>query len=345
MIAMKKKKIVALAIALVSACTLATQGVTSISALSQGQEEAIDAFQNIKKDLLKDNDDEISILDLLYIKRDIFGTTEGSSTVTTAISTANEPVVTTAPDYIDLSPLPEITTVEVEPDVTTVTTQPVASDDPDVIVSSTTPMYKGIDVSKWQGTINWQTVKNSGIDFAIIRAGFRGDAGGLYKDQYFEYNYNQCKLYDIPVGCYWYTNAKTVAQVQEEIEYLMTLIDGKQFEYPICFDIESEKIKNVSTSTLTDITITFCETLQQNGYYVSIYANPTWFDNYLDKSRLTAYDKWLANWTTNPKYGSEFCGLWQYKVGTCLGVSGECDLDYSYKNYPYIIKQQGLNGF
>lgn len=344
---MKKKKLVALAIALVSACTLATQGVTSINALTKSQEEALDAFQNIKKDFLEGNDDELSILDILYIKRDVFDTGETATTTTVTtinnITTEETPVTTTTP------PLTLITPSTTEAPITT--TEPVAtsipeSTDPDIIVSSTSPMYQGIDVSKWQGTINWQRIKESGtVDFAIIRAGLRGDAGGLSKDAYFEYNYNQCKLYDIPVGCYWYTNATTVSQVQEEVSYLLTLIDGKEFEYPICFDIESNQMLSCSKSTLTDITIAFCDALQDNGYYVSIYSNPTWFDNYLDKSRLTEYDKWLANWTTTPKYGSEFGGLWQYKVGTCIGITGECDLDYSYRNYPYIIKSLGLNGF
>jgi GH25 family lysozyme M1 (1,4-beta-N-acetylmuramidase) len=207
--------------------------------------------------------------------------------------------------------------------------------------------YFGIDVSAYQGEIDWKKVKEQGVDFVILRAGLRSSKDELnHQDTYFEKYYNECKKYGIPVGCYWFTRARNTTQAVEEANFLLNILDGKQFEYPICFDIESESLTNLSSSTLTDITIAFCDQVENAGYYVSIYANPNWFDYYLLKSQLTLYDKWLAHWTSVPKYDSDFGGLWQASDnGTCWGIDGAVDIDYSYKDYTSIITKSGLNGF
>lgn len=207
-------------------------------------------------------------------------------------------------------------------------------------------LYKGIDVSSYQGEIDWELVKEQGVEFAILRAGYVSSADEqCHIDTYFEKNYQKCKELDIPVGCYWFTRARNTTQAENEAEFFLNLIDGKEFEYPVCFDIESESLTNLSSTTLTNITIAFCEKLENNGYYVSLYCNPNWIDYILIKDRLTEYDKWLAHWTSTPKYDNSFGGLWQYGLGPCIGIEGDCDLDYSYRDYPSIIKKAGLNGF
>jgi GH25 family lysozyme M1 (1,4-beta-N-acetylmuramidase) len=122
-------------------------------------------------------------------------------------------------------------------------------------------------------------------------------------------------------------------------------MSGKSFEYPVCFDIEDSSLPTSQRTLLTNITKAFCSTTESAGYYTSIYANPNWFDNILYSSQLTSYDKWLAHWATTPKYGNEFGGLWQKGVGTCSGITGDCDIDRSYRNYSYIISNAHLNGF
>ncbi|MCD7799674.1 MAG: glycoside hydrolase family 25 protein [Ruminococcus sp.] len=207
-------------------------------------------------------------------------------------------------------------------------------------------LYKGIDVSSYQGEIDWQLVKEQGVEFAILRAGYVSSIDGNYHvDTYFERNYQQCKELGIPVGCYWFTRARTTTQAENEAQFFVSIIDGKQFEYPVCFDIESESLTDLSSTTLTNITIAFCSKMESNGYYTSIYCNPNWIDYILIKDNLTDYDKWLAHWTTTPKYDNSFGGLWQYGLGSCIGIQGDCDLDYSYRDYPTIIKNAGLNGF
>lgn len=207
--------------------------------------------------------------------------------------------------------------------------------------------YFGIDVSSYQGDIDWKKVKEQGVDFVILRAGVHSSIDGqLHQDTYFEEYYNECKKYNIPVGCYWFTRARSTSEAVEEADFLLDIIKGKQFEYPVCFDIESESLTSLSNSTLTDITIAFCDHVEDAGYYVSIYTNPNWIDYHLIKSELTLYDKWLAHWTDVPKYGNDFGGLWQASdSGTCWGIEGPVDIDYSYRDYPSVMLKASLNGF
>jgi GH25 family lysozyme M1 (1,4-beta-N-acetylmuramidase) len=313
----------------IKAISLAMVGVLSVTSMtsitsSAVSSDSIDTYYESKLDLLQGNDS--SILDVLEYKKALFSEEEEVTTVETE-QTTEETTQTT-----------EVTTEETTPEETT------AIGDSIVMIEDKT-LYYGIDVSKWQGTINWQKVKESGVDFAIIRAGFTSSSGTYCKDQYFEYNYEQCKKYGIPVGCYYYTRANSTSKAVSEANYLLDLMDGKSFEYPVCFDIEDSSLTSSTRTTLTNVTQAFCNTVESEGYYVSIYANPNWFDNILYTSQLTAYDKWLAHWTTTPKYGDEFGGLWQKGIGTCSGISGECDIDRSYRNYTSIITNAKLNGF
>lgn len=207
--------------------------------------------------------------------------------------------------------------------------------------------YFGIDVSSYQGDIDWKKVKEQGVDFVILRAGVHSSIDGqLHKDTYFDEYYNECKKYGIPVGCYWFTRARSIPEAQTEADFFLDIIKGKQFEYPVCFDIESESLTNLSNSVLTNITIAFCNRVENAGYYVSIYTNPNWIDYHLIKGELTLYDKWLAHWTDTPMYGKEFGGLWQSSgTGTCWGINGDVDIDYSYLDYPAIMYKANVNGF
>lgn len=203
---------------------------------------------------------------------------------------------------------------------------------------------QGIDVSKHQHKIDWLKVKESGIKFAILRAGYGKSAKQI--DKYFETNYTQAKAVNMPVGAYWYSYAKTVDEAKLEAAACLEVIKGKKFEYPIYFDIEDKSQKKLSKAVKTNICITFCEALEKAGYYTGIYCNPDWITNHLDASRLTAYDKWLAHWVSVPKWGAEFGGLWQYTgSGRVNGIKGDVDRDISYRDYPAIIKGAGLNGF
>ena len=201
-------------------------------------------------------------------------------------------------------------------------------------------MIKGIDISVYQQKVDFEKVKKSGIEFVIIRG-----AIGTRKDTMFESHYSNAKNAGLKVGCYYYTLAKNVAEAKGEADVFLSCIKGKQFEYPIYFDIEDPSLQNLGKQVLTDIVLTWCGKVQSAGYYVGIYANPDWFLNRLDLECLKGFDKWLAHWVSVPKWDNSFGGLWQYGLTRVDGYSGEIDGDYSYRDYEKIIKQLGFNGF
>lgn len=204
---------------------------------------------------------------------------------------------------------------------------------------------KGIDVSHHNGIIDWDKVKAAGIQFAILRCGY-GRKSIKQIDRQFERNYSECKRIGMPVGVYHYSYAKTPEDARLEADFMLELITGKQFEYPVVFDIEDKGQESIGKRILTDITVAFCEKIEVAGCYVSIYSNPDWFVNKLDLERLKGYDKWLAHWVKTPKWGSEFGGLWQYSdSGKVDGIETAVDMNISYRDYPSIIKRAGLNGY
>ena len=207
---------------------------------------------------------------------------------------------------------------------------------------------KGLDISSYQNGINFDEIKSK-VDFLILRAGFTGWGGNgtnKNKDRCFEKFYNQAKERKIPVGAYWYSCANTYEKGKAEAEYLYSnCLVGKQFEYPICIDVEEDRHQRVGKERIAEAIKGFCEFLESKGYYVSIYANSNYFNNFIDTKQLSRYDKWLAVWTNNKptfKYGD--FGLWQNSSSGNIGGM-RVDTDFAYKDYPAIIKNAGLNGY
>lgn len=203
---------------------------------------------------------------------------------------------------------------------------------------------KGIDVSRHNGSIDWERVKESGISFAILRAGF-GKENPNQIDRQFEKNYSECKRLGIPVGAYHYSYAVTPADARSELEFFLKIIGGKQFEYPLYYDVEDKKLDGCSAKTVTDNIIEFCRGLEKAGYYAGIYCNTYWLNERIERERVEGFDIWLADWRKNPDTRAAK-GMWQYSsTGRINGIVGDVDLDIAYKNYPEIIKSRGLNGF
>lgn len=220
---------------------------------------------------------------------------------------------------------------------------------------------RGVDISEWQGYItleNWKKAKEDNVNFAILRCGFTGYGIGKSKnvDYYFENNYKMCKKAGIPVGTYYYSCATTVEEAIEEADFVLKIIKGKTFEYPIFIDTEDNhdisKPTNSSTSQasigkskLTPVIKAFCEKIEEAGYYVAIYASADWFKNRLILADLTGYDKWIAQWSKTAPFGYKY-GMWQYSsTGKVIGLGSGIDLDYAYLDYPKIMVENGLNGF
>ncbi len=205
----------------------------------------------------------------------------------------------------------------------------------------------GVDVSSWQGKVDWQKVKADGKTFAILRIGTTKG-----KDTYFEENYKNAKAAGINLGCYFYTYATTVKESQKDAEMVLSWLDGKQLEYPVYYDMENsaQLASGITTAMRTQMCLTFLDMLAEKGWYAGTYANANWFSNYLDKTKLgETYELWLASWmnsgTPSKDYSSQY-GLWQYTdSGKVSGISTEVDLDVAYKDYPTIMKNAGYNGY
>lgn len=214
----------------------------------------------------------------------------------------------------------------------------------------------GIDVSKWQGDIDWNAVKASGIDFVIIKVGNTSNDSKGKKDPNFEKYYTGAKLAGLNVGAYFYSTAESAAEAAVDAENVKGWIVGKKFEYPIYIDMEDPTyLLPLTTKVRTDICISFNTVLEKAGYMVGVYANRNWLTNYLDWKTLVSknYCIWEAVWAKSGKPDddlSDECGVWQYYDkgrinGISVGKPVDVDLDVSYVNYPEIIKSKGLNGF
>lgn len=204
-------------------------------------------------------------------------------------------------------------------------------------------MTNGIDVSKHQGNIDWNKVKKSGVKFAMLRAGY-----GRFlsqKDPSFDKNYENAKKAGIAVGAYWYSYAKSIDDAKREADTFLKIIKGKQFEMPVAFDIEEKSQAQKGRAFVSSLIKAFCERVENAGYFVCIYASKSWFDNYIDDECKRLYDTWLARWGAAPDYNGKI-GMWQNSSsGRISGISGRCDTDIAYKDYPSIMKQYGLNGY
>lgn len=203
---------------------------------------------------------------------------------------------------------------------------------------------KRIDVSTFQKNVDFQKAKKDGVIFAMLRAGF-----GRYekqKDEMFETHYKNAKSAGVAVGAYWYSYAKTVEQAKQEAEVCAKVLEGKQFEYPVFFDIEDPSQTDLGKALLTDLCEAFCDELEKKGYYVGVYSNKNWFVNYLDyKTLAKKYQIWLAQYNNEVTLDGEI-QMWQYtSKGTIEGAVGNIDMNWSYVDYPAIIKKGGFNGF
>ena len=202
------------------------------------------------------------------------------------------------------------------------------------------PMKKGIDISYCQKKIDWNKVD---AEFVIVRAGY-----GRYtsqKDAMFEDHYKNAKERGIPVGAYWYSYAKTPEDARLEADACLAILAGKQFEYPIYYDVEEKDQLALGKEKLSAIIRAFLERVEAAGYFVGLYGSYSSLTNLTDASIRQRYAVWLAHWDVDKSPYTGAYGMWQYSVGSANGVTGACDLDYCYVDYPAKIKEKGLNGY
>lgn len=205
---------------------------------------------------------------------------------------------------------------------------------------------KGIDVSTYQGNIDWAKVKADGIAFAILRAGY-GRLATQVDDRFLQ-NYRNAKAVGMPVGAYWYSYAKTPEEAKLEAAACINTLKGTQLEYPIYYDVEENSQYNLGKATVSAIIKAFCEAMEAAGYWVGVYTNTSWYNSVIDDTIKTKYAMWIAHWGVSKPGISGQYGIWQYGVGKnnpIRGISGDVDLDYGYINYPALIKAAGRNNW
>ena len=194
----------------------------------------------------------------------------------------------------------------------------------------------GIDVSKHNTITDWNAIKNSGVNFVIIRCGYRGSSvGSLIEDPKFKTYIQGATAAGIKVGIYFFTQAMDEREAVEEASMVLELVRNYKISYPIFLDVESSggRADAIDKSTRTAVCKAFCQTIQSKGYTAGIYANKSWLETKLDPSSLSAYKIWLAQYRSSPTYAGRY-DLWQYSsTGRINGITGDVDMDLSYLGY------------
>lgn len=199
---------------------------------------------------------------------------------------------------------------------------------------------RGIDVSTYNGTIDWTAVKNSGISFVIIRCGFRGyTKGGLIYDSKYKSYIQGATAAGLKVGLYFFSQAKNEAEAVEEASLCVNLAQGNTISYPIFIDSEyangsrTGRADGLDKATRTAVCRAFCETIKSAGYTPGVYASKSWLNDKLDAGQLSSYKIWLAHYTGQTDYTGKY-DLWQHTAkGSVNGIKGNVDLDISYLGY------------
>ena len=172
----------------------------------------------------------------------------------------------------------------------------------------------------------------------------RAGTGYNKYDKVFEKYYNKCKEHNIPVGAYWYSYATTVKGALVEANSFSKALAGKKFEYPVYYDIEEKNIFNTGKQNVSNMLKKFCSHLESKKYYCGIYSSKSHLENYFTNEVLNKYDIWLAHYATSTSYKGH--KIWQYcENGKLSGKPGNCDLNWSYFDYPSLIKKKHFNGY
>lgn len=193
-------------------------------------------------------------------------------------------------------------------------------------------LARGIDVSEWQGDINWQAVKNSGqVDFAIIRCGFAGKSSAR-ADYKWERNVSECERLGIPYGVYVYSYATSWSDLNSLVQNTKSWLGSHKPSYPVFIDMEDSTIQGCGRSTLTAFAKSFCEQIESAGFVGGVYSSTYWYNNVLYGEQLDNYVKWVAQWNTTCTYSGNYA-MWQYtSKGSVSGISGNVDMNYLYSS-------------
>ena len=198
---------------------------------------------------------------------------------------------------------------------------------------------KGVDVSSWQGAINWERVRASGVKFAMIRSSF----GDEKTDKTFEYNITQAAQAGINVGVYHYCYAQNTKDARTEAKHFIETISPYEITFPVVLDLEDPSQSKLDKEEINAIARVFIEEIRKAGYYPMIYSYSNWFNDYMDMDKLDC-EVWVAHWGVSaPTYSGNY-SIWQYSCeGLVSGIDGFVDLNVCFKDYEKIIREGGYN--
>ena len=202
---------------------------------------------------------------------------------------------------------------------------------------------KGIDVSEFQGKVDWEKVKNSGVEFAILRCGYGMDFSNQ-DDVEYERNANECERLGIPYGVYLMSYANTVEKARSEAKHVLRLIEGRKISLGVWYDIEDNGTSGaINKETLTNIINTFCNTIKNAGHRVGVYANLNWLENKIEKTIKDNYDIWVAQYYSKCEYEGKYI-MWQHtSSGKVNGISTNVDMNILYEDLPVINNNDNNN--
>ena len=220
---------------------------------------------------------------------------------------------------------------------------------------------KGIDVSSYQGDIDFEQVKNAGIEFVIIKAGEWNKTNSKFDD-----NYEGAKAAGLHIGFYWFCDGETIEQIEMEADACIEALADKQFDFPIYMDLENQSQYDLGKDFCSNAVRKFCEKLKTAGYYPGLYVSASWLNSVIDDDIKQKYTLWVADWRGYCGYNGDY-GMWQYGAGYVPGINGKTDLnifdigydtdypgsviedgvdlDYAYRDFPLEIVFQGLNNY
>ena len=202
---------------------------------------------------------------------------------------------------------------------------------------------KGIDVSEFQGKIDWEKVKNDGIEFAILRCGYGMDFSNQ-DDVEYERNANECERLNIPYGVYLFSYANTVEKARSEAKHVLRLIEGRKISLGVWYDIEDNGTSGaINKETLTNIINTFCNTIKNAGHRVGVYASLNWLENKIERIIRDNYDIWVAQYYSKCEYEGKYI-MWQHtSSGKVNGISTNVDMNILYEDLPVINNNDNNN--
>lgn len=204
---------------------------------------------------------------------------------------------------------------------------------------------KGLDVSRFQGEVDWERVKAAGYQFAMLRAGY----GDSTVDEQFRRNASECNRIGLPVGAYWFCYAATAENAAQEADSCIRTVSEYWLDYPVCYDIEQASADYIEKQGVSftpalarELVKSFCNRVESKGYFAMFYSNQSFFNTYLGTALAKRYAFWYARYTDT--FDGTDCGIWQYtSTGRVPGISGNVDLDLAYVDYPSVIRKAGLN--